>query len=598
MGIVCDKYKQLKPELHYLCDEAVLAQAWKKSHSYIRSHNWYADTLELDCSAMNLEERIKEWAKQLREQTYSPSFMRMVPAPKTDQWTFYQPEKCHDWKWGPKPIDGKSKCKELRPLAHLSIQDQTIATAIMLCLADAVETEQGSTDPEKDHNVWSYGNRLFCDWKAKRAQFRWGNSNTYSKYFQDYQRFLERPVKKLQNLQQTLPSKHGIFEIHLDLSAFYDSIDRDQLVFELKTIARKHYEVDQAQSDKFWDVAGGIIQGWKWYEGDKNLVSCLKNETLKDAHGLPQGMVASGFFANAYLISLDQRIKEKLGNDLNGVTLIDYCRYVDDLRLLVHASIKKEPKWKFWIKTEIQELIEQTKGIELNSDKTKIERHTAKRSGVSVRMKAIQHAASGPQDMMALDDMQGSLEGLFALAEQSLGQRDLPHRDCPIPLAKIDNPQMDVREDTLLRFTANRITTALSKKRLFVANENTDNENVSELDHVHEVFAHRFVAAWTRNPSLVSILKKGIQLYPHPDLLQPVFESLNKKMGPSICDPNHDHDHDHERLIAAYCLAEIYRFAALNLHRQKPEERPQHSNWDKLRDFLIDRAGVLLARVS
>ena len=594
MGIVHDKYKQLKPELHYLCDEAVLAQAWKKSHAYIRSHNWYADTLELDSSAVNLEKRIKEWTKQLREQTYSSSEMRMVPAPKTDHWTFYRPKNC-DWKWGPKPGgDGKSGCKELRPLAHLTIQDQTVATAIMLCLADAVETEQRSTDPENGHSVCSYGNRLFCDWKAEKAKFRWGNSSIYSKYFQDYQRFLERPIKKAQKAQQILHSTHGVFEIHLDLSAFYDSIDRDQLILKLKAIARKHYEVDQEQSDKFWDIVEGVIQGWRWYEGDKNLASCLKNKILKDAYGLPQGMVASGFFANAYLISLDQRITKKLGDKLDGITLLDYCRYVDDLRLLVHMPSEDDPDWNQWIETQIQPLVGRTRGMKLNSDKTKVERYMAKRSGVSVRMKAIQQAASGPQDLMALDEMQGSLEGLFALAEQFRDQRDLPHKDCPIPLARVDQPQMDVREDTLLRFAANRITTALSKKRLFTANENTNNENVSELDHVYESFARRFVAVWTRNPSLVAILKKGIQLYPHPQLLQPIFDSLSKKLGPSIFDPNHVHDHNHERLIATYCFAEIYRFAALDLHRQKSEERPQHSDWDGLRRVLVYRARVLL----
>lgn len=136
MGIIHERYKQLKPELRYLYDEAVLAQAWKKSHAYIRSHNWYADTLELDCSAVNLQERIKEWGKELKEQTYTPSKMRMVPAPKTDHWTFYRPEicvnldkcesclnssRCDKWKWGPNPKDGKPVafalliCKENHP---------------------------------------------------------------------------------------------------------------------------------------------------------------------------------------------------------------------------------------------------------------------------------------------------------------------------------------------------------------------------------------------------------------------------------------------------------------------------------------------------
>lgn len=605
MGIVHDRYKQLKPELRYLSDGAVLAQAWKKSHSYIRTHNWYADTLELDCSAVNLEERIKTWAKQLREQTYAPTCIRMVPAPKSDHWTFYKTKECdksdacsntcEGWKWGPKfgEEDRKSVCKELRPLAHLTIQDQTIATAIMLCLADAVETAQGSTESE---NVWSYGNRLFCDWVGDKAKFRWGNSNTYSKYFQDYQRFLERPAKKAQEIQKSLPSTHGIFEIHLDLEAFYDSIDRGQLIRKLKTIARKHYEADSEQSDLFWDVAEGVVNGWKWLDEDIRLATCLKGGRLTNGQGLPQGMVASGFFANAYLIALDRRFKNIIGERRKDVTLIDYCRYVDDLRLLVHVPIENEPEdWKHWVETEIQELVTRTKGMKLNSDKTKVQRYMAQRSGVSVRMKAIQEAASGPQDTMALDSMQGSLEGLIELAEQFRDHRDLSYRACPIPLAKVGQTQMDVREDTLLRFSVNRLTKALSEKRSFsVVNDGAD-DGTSELDHVYESFARRFVSIWTRNPSLVSILKKGIQLFPHPQLVRPVFDALLRKINSNCTNTNHIHNHEHERRIAFYCLAEIFRFAALDLHRQLPEERPLHSNFEGLKIYLISKAKELIS---
>lgn len=290
MGIVHEKYNKLKPEFNYLCDEVVLTQAWKKSHAYIRTHNWYADTLELDCSAVNLEARIKEWSQELSDQSYLPSEMKMVPAPKPDHWTFYPVG--DEWKWGPKRKNEISDCKELRPLAHLNIQDQTVATAIMLCLADAVETEQGST--ESDH-VWSYGNRLFCDWKDNKARFRWGNSNTYSKYFQDYQLFLERPIKKAQVAQSLLPPSVGIYEIHLDLSAFYDSIDRERLVYELKGIAEKHYETDSKQWDLFWIAVENIFQGWEWAKEDLGLATCLKNGTLHNCQGLPQGMVAVVF---------------------------------------------------------------------------------------------------------------------------------------------------------------------------------------------------------------------------------------------------------------------------------------------------------------
>ncbi|RQW87836.1 MAG: hypothetical protein EHM79_07005 [Geobacter sp.] len=597
MGIVHEKYQQLKPEFCYLCDEVVLAQAWKKSHSYIRSHNWYADTLELDCSAVNLERRIKEWAEQLHNQTYNPSDIRLVPAPKADHWIFYQANE--DWKWGPKPDEKTasepiSKCKELRPLAHLSIQDQTVATAIMLCLADAVETEQGSTDPEKNHKIWSYGNRLFCDWEGNRARFRWGNSSIYSKYFQDYQRFLERPIRKAQEAQKILPLNNGIYEIHLDLSAFYDSVSRKLLVRKLKRIAKKHYETNPAQSTLFWQEVENAIEGWVLCEDDRKLDFCLKNDVLIDDQGIPQGLVASGFFANAYLINLDRRLSKYIDKKLGDVTLIDFCRYVDDIRLLVHMPIELEPTLDKWVLEHIRPIIEKTKGLALNTEKTKVERYTAKRSGVSVRMKAIQKSASGPQDMMALDEMQSSLEGLIAIAEQFRDRTDIPYRECNLTLARIDLPQMDVREDTLLRFSINRLTKALQEKRCLTANNSEDKENVSELDHIYESFARRFVAVWARNPSLVSILKKGIQLFPHPQLLRPVIDALKKKLPPSKQPPLHNHDHDHERLIAFYCYAEIFRFAVLILHQQKPEERPQHSDMEGLRNLLVKTARELM----
>ena len=359
MTIINEKYKKLKPELEYLSDEVVLAQAWKKSHAYIRSHNWYADTLELDCSAINLEQRIKDWAKQLRDGEYSPFEMRLIPAPKPDCWTFFKEKSDSDkWMWGPKPkLDDDSahpqlvsKSKELRPLAHLDIQDQTVATAIMLCLADAVETAQGSTDPERKHQVYSYGNRLFCDWNGEHARFRWGNSNTYSKYFQDYQRFLERPMRKAQEIQQFLAPTEGIYEIHLDLSAFYDTIDRKRLIRILRRLAEDHYGAESEQSDKFWETVKQTFEGWQWAEQDEALASCLKNGKLPAGKGLPQGLVASGFFANAYLLEVDKRLSALIGNLSGEVTLIDYCRYVDDMRLLVHVPTDNEHGRGYWEK--------------------------------------------------------------------------------------------------------------------------------------------------------------------------------------------------------------------------------------------------------
>ncbi len=43
----------LKPKLATLQKESVLVQAVKKTVSYIRSHNWFADVLELDLATVN-----------------------------------------------------------------------------------------------------------------------------------------------------------------------------------------------------------------------------------------------------------------------------------------------------------------------------------------------------------------------------------------------------------------------------------------------------------------------------------------------------------------------------------------------------------------
>ena len=66
MKIIADKYRALKPEISYLTDDVVISQAWKKTHAYIRSFNWYADTLALDVSALGIESEASKWGQQLK----------------------------------------------------------------------------------------------------------------------------------------------------------------------------------------------------------------------------------------------------------------------------------------------------------------------------------------------------------------------------------------------------------------------------------------------------------------------------------------------------------------------------------------------------
>lgn len=224
MSIIKEEYRDLPPKGEKLSDVVVLAQAWKKSHTFIRRHNWYADVLELDASTIDLEDYLVRWGAEVSQGEFRPKDLLLVPAPKNARWSFRQNPSIKslgqlleltfdDFEssgpsfddWSPSEavhteatgvVSGQTQVvQKLRPLAHLSIRDQTLATAVMMCLAEVVESVQGdSTGTDvlamRASGVVSYGNRLHCTWAVgadgrSRAQFSWGNSRTYRQYFQD-----------------------------------------------------------------------------------------------------------------------------------------------------------------------------------------------------------------------------------------------------------------------------------------------------------------------------------------------------------------------------------------------------------------------------
>jgi len=181
----------LDPRLDLLSEQYVLVQAWKKTAAYIRYHNWFADTLALDRAAVNLPHFLEGLAERLQEpECWSNTPMRIVPAPKSQEWRVNE-----IGRWGPRPKE--EIAKKMRPLAHVVLEDQVAATALMMCLADRVETLQGDPtlsidEPQNLSVVTSYGNRLFCGKVGGVLQHRWGSAKLYRSFFQDYQQFLAR----------------------------------------------------------------------------------------------------------------------------------------------------------------------------------------------------------------------------------------------------------------------------------------------------------------------------------------------------------------------------------------------------------------------
>src|SRR3546814_16633204 len=72
--------QRLIPTLDQISQEYVLVQAWKKAASYIRYHNWFSDTLELDRAAADLPRFVSRLSARLRSGKYETDELKLVPA--------------------------------------------------------------------------------------------------------------------------------------------------------------------------------------------------------------------------------------------------------------------------------------------------------------------------------------------------------------------------------------------------------------------------------------------------------------------------------------------------------------------------------------
>ncbi|MBF0165201.1 MAG: RNA-directed DNA polymerase, partial [Magnetococcales bacterium] len=659
MSIVNQKYRRLYAQEKYLTDEVVLIQAWKKSQRYIRNRNWYADFLELDQSAVLLEHWVKGWIKDLDTGCALPKPMRMVPAPKTHRWGFEKEL------WLPiEREDGEEHTKaiHLRPLAHLGIREQTMASAAMLCLADCIETAQG--DPSitdyfeaRRRGIHSYGNRLYCtvdpdaiaDYNHPKplAQFNWGNSETYRRYYKDYKKFLDRPRIIAANVQDQLGNDEELFVIKLDISAFFDRIHRPTLINRLQdeyaAFVNSYTLTDGNADDKFWNCLEQIFS-WEWNSEDHMLKRFLKEQAIPD--GLPQGLVASGFFANAYLLEFDRCIsgmlKKHLGYeevektvksirstsgwnreldfatllfewkcdmevpsglpDLPHITIHDYCRYVDDIRLVVSVkgdvetrsprNIKITPWMNAWLNVTANPRlgVSDYHCLELNSGKTEMIpfRLMDGQIGITSRMSLIQNELSGPADMETLQQTTAGLDALLSRTEQF--DCCLPLGDEAHPLSTIASPKTEIRDDTLKRFAAYRLLKTLRLRRSMTDLDSEIGPGLKArdaIDHEIEMFARKLIRAWTHDPSLTLVLRYGMDLFPSPELLRPVLDGLRQLIEESTGESF--------TMVGWYICADLLRAGAMETGFQTRDlEMPDVADLASYRVLLIDFAREIL----
>lgn len=602
--------QHLRPSIDDLRLECVLMQAWKKTSAYLRSQSWYADTFGLDYQSLRLPQFIQEIQERLREpDSWKSKPIELVPAPKNQRWVY------QDEKWEPRE---KNIDRKLRPLAHVDLQDQVVATAIMLCLADRVETAIGNprlsiSKAKNRQKVLSYGHRLFCDQNGNGGlHHRWGSSKLYRQYFQDYQRFLERPKIVARSLMSALSFLHTEYEIAIvrsDLSKFYDLVRPELLREKLCKFQCA------SEEDAFFSLAGRVFD-WRWSDQ-------RRAERYAKDHGianfglvaLPQGLVAAGFFANVVLYDLDFFLREGIGQALpdSKLVLVDACYYVDDIRLVLRIPKGMDEEI---IKEHVIEwlqglLDEHADGLRIANEKTEVTVEGREKRFLvmqSIEANRLQSQVSGTFDMLHGTELIAAIEGFFHTQQRYSTELD--------PDKKRDSGLLvgvpDMRDDTAARFAAGKFRRTFRSLRPLLVDEpqpsipesndgtspDIEDEGATlpqqfvltkeQLDERAKFFSALLIEEWIKNPGNVRLLRIALDIYPDCDflnqvliLLRPGWESTTFRKA--------------KRDVRLFCLAELFRAGATETgFVQEDECLPNNLSTEKYHEMLVKEACALV----
>lgn len=603
--------RTLSPKLDLLRKEYVLVQAWKKTAAYIRRHNWFSDTLDLDLTAVRVESFLSELGVHSQQPlVWKSTPLRLVLAPKSQDW-WVSPssndEAPHFWR--PRsadtngPVDVSDK---LRPLAHVALRDQVVATALMLCLANRVETRQGDPRhvarqkerlPSSSIPFMSYGNRLFCDNEAGELHHRWGSTKLYRGYYHDYREFLAQTRKAAEQAPG-----HRTFVVQADLSKFYDRVRPATLSAAVRSLQKAE------DDESFFDLADNVLD-WGWHPDDHQTVERYAeagDRPLPDFErvALPQGLVSAGFWANVALLDFDDalRIAEP---DFSGLQLVYGSRYVDDLRLVLTTTRTEEGGWtpeyaeeavKELVADWIEDLLHgHASGLELNREKTEAVEFDADRTGTvlqSKRMNRIQERVSGGFTASEGLELLESIQGLLMIRSGFTRDADESRWEFA--------PKSEVPEDTRARFGAFRYRKVVRDIRAMLpadadfggrsipAGPGSSVMTRSELDQMTRAFALVLIEKWVNDPSNVRILLIALDLWPEAELLEGVLSLLGPWTSSDMGLP------DAQR-VAWYCLSELFRAGATETGLGgDAESRPGGPELKEYRRVLIERAWAVV----
>ena len=430
-----------------------------------------------------------------------------------------------------------------------------------------------SVDLNNNRNkVLGYGHRLLCDSVEGDLRHRWGSSKLYRLFFRDYQTFLHRPDVVMEQLK----SNQKEFEVTLvqsDLSKFYDRVRPALLYQQVKQFA--------ASDDvRFFELFQKVF-AWDWKDKKRALdYNCRNGIEGFDSVALPQGLVASGFFANVAIHGVDLAIREYFDHPIDAqgnFVLKDACYYVDDFRfVLLTKQGALESEIESAVIDWLQGLLNQcADGLVVERSKTKatvVNRQERFLVPQSKTAKRIQRDASGVFDMLHGSELIGAIEGFFHT--QKRYSSDVGN-EANAPTGLIVGIS-DMRDDTAARFAAGKYRRTFRSLRPLLQDEGplpaaaADTEasikmpempasrlvlSKQQLDERGQLFSAMLLEEWVRDPGNVRLLRIALDLYPDVRFLDKVLKLLEPgwKDGGA---------RGANREVRLYCLAELFRAGA------------------------------------
>ncbi|HCQ1445938.1 TPA: RNA-directed DNA polymerase, partial [Escherichia coli] len=299
-------------------------------------------------------------------------------------------------------------------------------------------------------------------------------SEYYRKFSTDYRNFLQRPVYIGRETVNKISEIDDVYIISLDLKNFFGSIKISTLLEKLKKISSDHYDHNIINENEFWGLASQILN-WEWPEDS---LSLLKNLDIEEENvGLPQGLASAGALANAYLIEFDESLTSNLRTKIDGsqIVLHDYCRYVDDIRLVISGEALTNEEIKKSIHELVQRILDETLDqdesdnepyLKINDKKTYILGLSDIDNGSSLtnRINEIQNEVG----TSSIPERNGLDNNIPALQQLLLTEQDNFLEDADGLFSGFNNDK-SIKLESLRRFSAHRLETSLANKSKLIS---------------------------------------------------------------------------------------------------------------------------------